>query len=222
MSEFWQKKMRTYFQRIDFDHDGAITKKDFEGMADRFIKTGKFDDKKAADLTATLLSVSSSVFSCFVTETASWRPSGSLTWLLYSGVWHLVMAGVTARCIWALWDSLFRLRGWKQSEQPVWVTLSWSLLLSLLVSSSSLLRSSLRTWPWVWLEDLEADSDLVHFAQNTDPWPKFPTALNGGKIERSTSAKGNGAFLAEIFASFALRAWYIVVKIETKAVSYAM
>ena len=58
MSEFWTRKMRTYFKRIDFDHDGVITKKDFEGMADRFIKTGKFDDKKAADLRGTLLAVS--------------------------------------------------------------------------------------------------------------------------------------------------------------------
>ena len=59
MSDFWQQKMRTYFQRIDFDHDGVITKKDFEGMADRFLKTGKFnDEKKANDLTGTLTAVS--------------------------------------------------------------------------------------------------------------------------------------------------------------------
>ena len=50
--------MRVYFKRIDFDHDGVITRKDFEGMADRFIKTGKFDDAKAKDLTGTLLAVS--------------------------------------------------------------------------------------------------------------------------------------------------------------------
>ena len=55
---FWEKKMRVYFKRIDFDHDGVITRKDFEGMADRFIKTGKFDDAKAKDLTGTLLAVS--------------------------------------------------------------------------------------------------------------------------------------------------------------------
>ncbi len=58
MSDFWQRKMRTYFQRIDFDKDGSITKKDFEGMADRYIKHGKFNDAKAKDLRGTLGTVS--------------------------------------------------------------------------------------------------------------------------------------------------------------------
>ena len=64
MSDFWQKKMRVYFQRIDFDHDGVITKNDFVGMADRFIKTGKFDDKKAGELKGDLLKVSVLILNC--------------------------------------------------------------------------------------------------------------------------------------------------------------
>lgn len=42
--------MRTYFERIDFDKDGAITRADFEGMAARFATTlgeGKADTLKA-------------------------------------------------------------------------------------------------------------------------------------------------------------------------------
>lgn len=57
MSDFWVRKMKTYFQRIDFDKDGAITKKDFEGMADRFVKCEKLDEAKGKDLHAKLLQV---------------------------------------------------------------------------------------------------------------------------------------------------------------------
>jgi len=39
MGDFWTQKMRTYFERIDFDKDGAITRADFEGMAERFAAT---------------------------------------------------------------------------------------------------------------------------------------------------------------------------------------
>ncbi len=58
MGDLFMQKMKTYFTRIDFDKDGSITKKDFEGMGDRFIKHGKFDDAKAKDLRATLGAVS--------------------------------------------------------------------------------------------------------------------------------------------------------------------
>lgn len=57
MSDFWLRKMRTYFCRIDFDKDGAITRKDFEGMADRFIKSGKLKSEHEGDLMTTLCSV---------------------------------------------------------------------------------------------------------------------------------------------------------------------
>jgi len=55
MSDFWLQKMRTYFDRIDFDKDGAITRADFEGMAKRFSE--KLDATKAADLTQTITNV---------------------------------------------------------------------------------------------------------------------------------------------------------------------
>jgi Ca2+-binding EF-hand superfamily protein len=57
MSEFWTKKMKTYFQRIDFDKDGAITQKDFEGMADRFVKFEKLSEDKGKELKGKLLQV---------------------------------------------------------------------------------------------------------------------------------------------------------------------
>lgn len=63
MSDFWVKKMKTYFTRIDFDHDGAITKADFEGMAARFIETAKFTGDKAADVNKTLLAIWSDISS---------------------------------------------------------------------------------------------------------------------------------------------------------------
>ena len=57
MSAFWTKKMRTYFQRIDFDKDGAITRKDFEGMAERFVSCEKLDAAKGKDLHDKLIQV---------------------------------------------------------------------------------------------------------------------------------------------------------------------
>merc|ERR1711988_1606272 len=55
MSDFWLQKMRTYFDRIDFDKDGAIARKDFEGMAERFSE--KLDATKAADLKTTITNI---------------------------------------------------------------------------------------------------------------------------------------------------------------------
>lgn len=57
MSDFWLRKMRTYFQRIDFDKDGAITRKDFEQMADRVIATGELKPEQQEDLKKTLTAV---------------------------------------------------------------------------------------------------------------------------------------------------------------------
>lgn len=53
--------MKTYFTRIDFDGDGAVTKADFEGMAKRFIETAKFSGDKAAELTKTVLAIWDSI-----------------------------------------------------------------------------------------------------------------------------------------------------------------
>jgi len=49
--------MKTYFTRIDFDKDGSITQKDFEGMADRFVQFEKLDATKGAELKKKLLEV---------------------------------------------------------------------------------------------------------------------------------------------------------------------
>lgn len=57
MSDFWLRKMRTYFKRIDFDHDGAITRSDFEGMGDRFVGLEKLDAKAGANLKTALTDI---------------------------------------------------------------------------------------------------------------------------------------------------------------------
>jgi Ca2+-binding EF-hand superfamily protein len=57
MSDFWLQKMRTYFQRIDFDHDGKITRSDFEGMANKFAASGKLSEAHSKDLMTTLTAV---------------------------------------------------------------------------------------------------------------------------------------------------------------------
>jgi len=57
MSDFWLKKMRTYFSRIDFDKDGSITQKDFEAMAKRFIESEKLDAKRGEELKGKLLQI---------------------------------------------------------------------------------------------------------------------------------------------------------------------
>ena len=58
MSDFWLRKMKTYFVRIDFDKDGSITRKDFEGMASRFAASGKMPADQTATLSKTLTAVS--------------------------------------------------------------------------------------------------------------------------------------------------------------------
>lgn len=57
MSDFWLKKMRTYFKRIDFDHDGAITRADFEGMGERFVGIEKLDSAAGEALKTALTDI---------------------------------------------------------------------------------------------------------------------------------------------------------------------
>jgi len=54
MTTLGDKKFKTYFKRMDYDKDGVITRKDFEGMAERFIQAGKLKDARAKQLTASL------------------------------------------------------------------------------------------------------------------------------------------------------------------------
>jgi len=57
MSDFWVHKMKTYFTRIDFDKDGTITRKDFEGMAERFAESEKLSKERSAELKTKLVQV---------------------------------------------------------------------------------------------------------------------------------------------------------------------
>lgn len=49
--------MKTYFNRIDFDKDGAITRKDFESMAERFAKESEMKADHAKILMDSLTGV---------------------------------------------------------------------------------------------------------------------------------------------------------------------
>jgi len=49
--------MKTYFNRIDFDKDGAITRKDFESMAERFAKESEMKPEHAKVLMDSLTGV---------------------------------------------------------------------------------------------------------------------------------------------------------------------
>lgn len=55
--KFVETKLKTYFKRIDFDKDGAITRNDFEGMANRFVESEKLDAARGADLKNKLVQV---------------------------------------------------------------------------------------------------------------------------------------------------------------------
>ena len=57
MTEFWLKKMETYFKRIDFDKDGSITRADFEGMANRVIEKGQLEGTQKDELKQNLTKV---------------------------------------------------------------------------------------------------------------------------------------------------------------------
>nr|P04572.1 RecName: Full=Sarcoplasmic calcium-binding protein; Short=SCP [Perinereis vancaurica tetradentata] len=56
-SDLWVQKMKTYFNRIDFDKDGAITRKDFESMATRFAKESEMKPEHAKVLMDSLTGV---------------------------------------------------------------------------------------------------------------------------------------------------------------------
>lgn len=57
MSDFWVKKMRTYFRRIDFDHDGSLCRDDFVAMGNRFAESGLLQDDKASRLKTSLTDI---------------------------------------------------------------------------------------------------------------------------------------------------------------------
>jgi len=57
MATFWEKKMRTYFSRIDLNADGQISKEDFTDMADRFIKDGFVAEAKKASFSSNICGI---------------------------------------------------------------------------------------------------------------------------------------------------------------------
>ena len=57
MTDFWMKKMRTYFIRVDFDHDNVVTKNDFQQMAARFVTEGQLNEERGNKLRDSLLGV---------------------------------------------------------------------------------------------------------------------------------------------------------------------
>lgn len=54
---FWERKMRTYFARIDLNNDGKISKEDFEDMANKFIAGGYVKDENKATFTANICGI---------------------------------------------------------------------------------------------------------------------------------------------------------------------
>jgi len=58
MSEIWQRKMATFFHRLDIDNDGIISKSDFELFCQRFIMMEKVVPDKQEELRKTTVDVS--------------------------------------------------------------------------------------------------------------------------------------------------------------------
>lgn len=56
-SNFWNRKMRTHFARVDTNHDGVVTAEDFDRMADSFIEAGGLDNEGAASLRSHLKTI---------------------------------------------------------------------------------------------------------------------------------------------------------------------
>ena len=42
-----KRKMRTLFRRLDIDNDGFLTRRDYEGIAERFVQEGKLEGPEA-------------------------------------------------------------------------------------------------------------------------------------------------------------------------------
>jgi Ca2+-binding EF-hand superfamily protein len=40
---FWEKKLLSFFRRVNFAKDGKLSKNDFETLADRYVKLGRLD-----------------------------------------------------------------------------------------------------------------------------------------------------------------------------------
>jgi len=58
MSDMWQRKIATFFHRMDLDKDGVISKKDFELIAQRFCAAEKAVPFKEEELRKRMVDVS--------------------------------------------------------------------------------------------------------------------------------------------------------------------
>jgi len=43
LGAFWERKIRSYFRRLDFDGDGKVSKRDYDILGDRYVELGKLD-----------------------------------------------------------------------------------------------------------------------------------------------------------------------------------
>jgi Ca2+-binding EF-hand superfamily protein len=57
MSDFWVRKMKTYFHRHDLDKDGTLSKNDFVEFAQSFVRYQKLDEEKGKLLESQILKV---------------------------------------------------------------------------------------------------------------------------------------------------------------------
>jgi len=55
--EFWERKCRTYFSRLDLNDDGKLSKSDYEMLADRYQKLAKADELKAKQIIRRILNL---------------------------------------------------------------------------------------------------------------------------------------------------------------------
>jgi len=49
-NEFWETKMKMFFQRLDFNRNGELSYEDYRLRADRFIELGKLSEQRAREV----------------------------------------------------------------------------------------------------------------------------------------------------------------------------
>jgi len=57
MSEFWARKVRTLFSKVDINNDGLISKKDAEGLADNLADVENLSPERRALIKDNLVKV---------------------------------------------------------------------------------------------------------------------------------------------------------------------